>query len=70
MCVCVAVLAVTGNIVQGFYQLPDPVFSETRPLAALAKVYNERPEAIWQILLFTAALELYFWRQDPSGVSA
>jgi hypothetical protein len=41
------VLAATGTLVQSFYQLPDPVFSESKPLAALAKVYNERPEAIW-----------------------
>ncbi|CAM9642540.1 unnamed protein product, partial [Phaeothamnion confervicola] len=62
----VAMLAVTGQLVQGMTQLPDPVFSETKPLAALSKIYSERPEALWQILLACGAVEFYFWKQDPS----
>lgn len=34
-----------------FYQLPDEVFNNPRPLAALQQVYEQRPEAIWQIIV-------------------
>jgi hypothetical protein len=30
-------------------QLPDAVFNNPRPLAALEQVYAQRPEAIWQV---------------------
>ena len=41
--------------------LPDPVFSETKPLAALAQVSTERPLALLQIL---AALT---WIETAAG---
>eukprot|EP00608_Synchroma_pusillum_P003883 CAMPEP_0198425322 /NCGR_PEP_ID=MMETSP1452-20131203/4447_1 /TAXON_ID=1181717 /ORGANISM="Synchroma pusillum, Strain CCMP3072" /LENGTH=213 /DNA_ID=CAMNT_0044145677 /DNA_START=79 /DNA_END=720 /DNA_ORIENTATION=+ len=54
----VCMLASAGLIVQGLYTLPDPVFSETNPFAAVVKVYNERPGAWLQIGLVIAAVEV------------
>lgn len=60
----VAQLAVLGMVVQSFYQLPDAVFSNPKPLAALTQVYAERPEAIWQIIFGMGALEFTLFRQN------
>ena len=46
-----------GIIVQSFYQLPDGVFNNPRPIAALQQVYEQRPEAIWQLLFFAGVIE-------------
>merc|ERR1719284_2199486 len=48
-------LAVLGTLVQTFVHLPDPVFDNPRPLAALS-----------QILLVIGALELTVFRQDSN----
>nr|A0A4Y1YQ38.1 RecName: Full=Fucoxanthin-chlorophyll a-c binding protein, chloroplastic; Short=FCP; Flags: Precursor [Chattonella marina var. antiqua]BBL54383.1 light harvesting protein [Chattonella marina var. antiqua] len=54
----VAMLAALGQLVQSFYHLPDPVFSESaKPWQALVKVCNERPLAAVQIGLAIFACE-------------
>ena len=60
----VAMTAVLGTAVQALYHWNDPVFAESRPLAALTKVWTERPEAILQIVAFVGAVELYFFKQE------
>jgi hypothetical protein len=51
-------LASLGFIFQSFFHLPDSVFSESaNPLAALDKVYHERPLAVAQIVLAILACE-------------
>lgn len=60
----VAMLACLGTLVQTFVQLPDPVFNNPRPLAALAQVWEQRPLAAIQIALVVGALELSVFRQD------
>eukprot|EP00953_Heterococcus_sp_UTEX-ZZ885_P004349 2855-Heterococcus_DN1.PRE.7 len=54
----VSMLAAAGFIVQGLYQLPDPVFQNGKPLDALAQVFAQRPGAVYQILLAIAAVEV------------
>jgi light-harvesting complex I chlorophyll a/b binding protein 1 len=61
----VAMLACLGTLIQTYYQLPDAVFSNPRPLAALQQVYEQRPEAILQIIAFAGLLELTGGKQDP-----
>ncbi|CEM11606.1 unnamed protein product [Vitrella brassicaformis CCMP3155] len=61
----VCMMAVLGVIVQTYFQLPDPVFNNPRPLEAIVQVWQQRPEAIIQILLAIGATELYFLRQSP-----
>ena len=54
----VAMLASFGQIHQYFFRIPDPVFSEgDKPYGALAKVAEQRPAAIAQILLAIFAVE-------------
>lgn len=57
-------LAIVGTLVQTFYHLPDPVFSNPKPLAALAQIYSERPVAFWQLFLTIGAIELTVGKQD------
>ncbi|EWM28183.1 light harvesting complex protein [Nannochloropsis gaditana] len=59
----VAMAAMLGIFVQGLYHLPDPVFSNPRPLAALQQVYEQRPEAIWQIIVGLGVIEFTGGRQ-------
>jgi len=54
----VCMLAATGFIVQGLAQLPDPVFSNTKGVAALKQVWEQRPGAVWQVLLAIGAVEV------------
>eukprot|EP00612_Vaucheria_litorea_P001457 CAMPEP_0171457754 /NCGR_PEP_ID=MMETSP0945-20130129/3706_1 /TAXON_ID=109269 /ORGANISM="Vaucheria litorea, Strain CCMP2940" /LENGTH=219 /DNA_ID=CAMNT_0011983425 /DNA_START=48 /DNA_END=707 /DNA_ORIENTATION=+ len=54
----VCMLAAAGFLVQGAYQLPDPVFQNAKPLDALAQVFAERPGAVYQILLGISAIEV------------
>ena len=63
----VAMLACLGTLVQTFYHLPDEVFSNPRPLAALSQVFAERPLAFWQIFLTLGALELTVFKQDTAN---
>ena len=50
-------LAALGLSVQPAFHLPDPVFDTTLGYGAVTKLFAERPEAIWQILLALAAIE-------------
>ena len=63
----VAMLACLGTLVQSFYHLPDEVFSNPRPLAALSQVFAERPVAFWQIFLTLGAIELTIGKQDTAN---
>lgn len=53
----ICMLAALGLSVQPVFHLPDPVFESTAGYGAVTKLYAERPEAIWQILLALAAVE-------------
>jgi hypothetical protein len=64
--VCMA--AFLGLFVQSFVHLPDPVFDANTGAGALAKVYAERPEAIWQIFTAIAAIETLTLFKDGQGV--
>lgn len=59
----VAMAAMLGIFVQGLYQLPDAVFNNPRPLAALQQVYEQRPEAIWQIIVGLGVIEFTSGKQ-------
>ena len=59
-------LATLGILVQSFYQLPDPVFNNPRPIAAFFQVAEERPLALFQIIGFCGLIETVVWKQDPS----
>jgi hypothetical protein len=61
----VCMLAVLGQLVQNSgIHLPDPVFSEAKPFAAISKVIAERPFALIQILAAIAWIELVAGKQD------
>lgn len=62
-------LAMAGLTVQPVFHLPDPVFDSTAGYGALAKVFNERPEAVWQILLALAAVETVSLFKNGQGVA-
>lgn len=67
-----AMLAGLGLLVQPLVHLPDPVFTSTLGYGAVAKVYAERPEAIWQILTALAAIETstLFYKNGQAATSA
>ena len=44
---------------------PRQVFKNPRPLSALQQVYEQRPEAIWQIILALGFIEFTSGKQDP-----
>ena len=48
-----------------YTHLPDEVFSNPRPLAALNQLLAERPLAVLQIVLFITGIELTAGKQDP-----
>jgi len=50
-------LASVGLLVQPAFHLPDPVFESTKGYGAVIQLLNERPEAVWQILIALAAIE-------------
>lgn len=54
----ICMLAALGLFVQPFVHLPDEVFSSKAGYGALSQIYNERPEAIWQILVALGAIEV------------
>ena len=62
-------LAFTGLIVQAGFSLPDPVFSSNAGWKALPKLYAERPEAIWQILIAIAAVETFTLFKNGQGTA-
>lgn len=53
----ICMLASLGLSVQPAFHLPDPVFDSNLGYGVVTKLYAERPEAIWQILLAIAAIE-------------
>jgi light-harvesting complex I chlorophyll a/b binding protein 1 len=62
----VAMLATLGVLVQAYTHLPDAVFNNPRPIAALQQVWAERPLAVIQIALAVTLLEVTAGAQDPS----
>jgi len=54
----ICMLASLGLSVQPAFHLPDPVFESSLGFGAVTKLYAERPEAIWQILLALSAIEV------------
>jgi len=61
----VAMLACLGTLVQSYTHLPDDVFSNPRPLAALAQISTQRPLAVLQIVLALVFIEVTSGKQDP-----
>ena len=53
----ICMLAALGLSVQPVFHLPDPVFDSTLGYGAVTKLYAERPEAVWQILIALTAIE-------------
>ncbi|CAK9251143.1 unnamed protein product [Sphagnum jensenii] len=62
-------LAALGLSVQPVLHLPDPVFDSTSGYGVVTKLYQERPEAIWQILLALAAIETVSLFKNGQGVA-
>jgi hypothetical protein len=62
-------LAALGLSVQPAFHLPDAVFDSTLGFGVVTKLYAERPEAIWQILLALSAIETssLFYKGDTAG---
>ena len=54
---------------QPAFHLPDPVFDSTLGFGVVTKLYQERPEAIWQILLALAAVETFSLFKNGQGVA-
>lgn len=64
----ICMLASLGLSVQPAFHLPDPVFDSTLGFGVVTKLYAERPEAIWQILLAIAAVEVSSLFRNGQGV--
>ncbi len=62
-------LAALGLSVQPVFHLPDKVFDSTLGYGVVSKLYAERPEAIWQILLAIAAVETFSLFKNGQGVA-
>jgi hypothetical protein len=60
-------LAALGLSVQPVFHLPDPVFDSTLGYGVVAKLFAERPEAIWQILGALAAVETFTLFKNGQG---
>jgi len=56
----ITMLAALGLSVSPAFHLPDPVFDTTEGIGAVTKLYNERPEAIWQIVLGNLTLFILY----------
>jgi light-harvesting complex I chlorophyll a/b binding protein 4 len=65
----ICMLAALGLSVQPAFHLPDQVFDSTLGYGVVSKLYNERPEAIWQILLAIAAVEVLTLFRNGQGVA-
>jgi len=63
----ICMLAALGLSVQPAFHLPDPVFDSTAGYGVVTKLYSERPEAIWQILLALAAIETFSLFKNGQG---
>lgn len=62
-------LAALGLSVQPILHLPDPVFVSEEGIGAVTKLFAERPEAIWQILIALAAIETSSLFRNGQGVA-
>ena len=62
-------LAALGLSVQPAFHLPDQVFDSTLGYGVITKLYTERPEAIWQIVLALAAVETFSLFKNGQGVA-
>jgi hypothetical protein len=62
-------LAALGLFIQPAFHLPDPVFDSTLGFGAVTKLYAERPEAVWQILIALAAIEVGTLFKDGQGIA-
>lgn len=65
----ICMLAALGLFIQPLIHLPDTVFNSRLGYGALSKVYAERPEAVWQILLAIGAVETFSLFKDGQGVA-
>jgi len=65
----VCMLASLGLSVAPVFHLPDPVFDSNLGYGVVTKLYAERPEAIWQILLAIAAVETVSLFKNGQGVA-
>ncbi len=63
----ICMLASLGLSVQPAFHLPDPVFDSSLGYGAVTKLYEERPEAIWQILAAIAAVEVVSLFKNGQG---
>jgi hypothetical protein len=63
----ICMLAALGLSVQPAFHLPDAVFDSTAGYGVVTKLYDERPEAIWQILLALAAIETFSLFKNGQG---
>lgn len=65
----ICMLAALGLFIQPAFHLPDPVFDSTLGFGAVTKLYAERPEAVWQILIALAAIEVGTLFKDGQGIA-
>lgn len=66
----ICMLAALGLFVQPFVHLPDAVFDSVKGYGAATQVFEQRPWAIWQILIALAAIEtstLFTGKQGAGG---
>jgi hypothetical protein len=62
-------LAALGLSVQPVIHLPDAVFDSTLGYGAVTKLFAERPEAVWQILIALSAIEVSSLFKNGQGVA-
>jgi light-harvesting complex I chlorophyll a/b binding protein 1 len=66
----ICMLAALGLFVQPLVHLPDAVFDSVKGYGAATQVFEQRPWAIWQILIALAAIEtstLFTGKQGAGG---
>lgn len=60
-------LAFLGLLTSPLFHLPDAVFESRGGIDAVTKLYNERPEALWQIILALGAIETFTLFKNGQG---
>ena len=66
----ICMLAALGLFIQPIIHLPDDVFNSVKGYGAATQVFEQRPWAIWQILIALAAIEtstLFTGKQGAGG---
>ncbi len=66
----ICMLAALGLFIQPIIHLPDDVFNSVKGYGAATQVFEQRPWAIWQILIALAAIEtstLFSGKQGSGG---